>query len=78
MRMMARMYGIDSSRYDVRAEQCRGCIRFMKNALKERSRIFRVLNFTINPLFNAFRNAIVSDEEIAEARMKARQNMSAE
>lgn len=77
MRIMARWYGIDPRHYEVRKEECRGCIRFMKNALKERSSVFRALNFVINPVFNVFRNALVSKEEIAEARMKARQNMTA-
>ena len=49
----------------------------MKTALKERSFVFRAFNFIINPSFNAFRNALVSDEEIAEARLKARHNMNA-
>jgi len=78
MRIMARIYGIDPRHYVVRKEECRGCIRFMKNALKERSSVFRALNLIINPLFNAFRNALVSEEEIAEARLKARHNMNAE
>ena len=77
MRILAWVHCIDSRHFEVSKEECRGCIRFMKTALKERSFVFRAFNFIINPAFNAFRNTLVSDEEIAEARLKARQNMKA-
>ena len=77
MRILAWVHCIDSRHNELGKEECRGCIRFMKTALKERSFVFRAFNFIINPAFNTFRNSLVSKEEIAEARLKARHNMKA-
>ncbi|MBI5536098.1 MAG: nitroreductase [Deltaproteobacteria bacterium] len=68
MNALAWWHRIDPRDYDVRSEACRGCIRFRKNALKQVSPTFRVLNDLANPWFNRWRDSLVSSEEIAQAR----------
>ncbi|MHB9027753.1 MAG: nitroreductase [Candidatus Latescibacterota bacterium] len=68
MRTLYRCYRIDPYEYEVRTERCRGCVRFLKTALKEKSTLFRVLNIAINPLFNRVRDSIVTEADIGEAR----------
>lgn len=75
MRVMARAHGIDARRYPVRNPACQGCIRFMKNELKQKSPTFRWLNDHINPLFNRLRDRLVTDEEKAEAKQFATEAM---
>jgi hypothetical protein len=73
MRLLSRRYGIDPRDYPVRTETCYGCIRFMKESLKEKSMVARRLNDLINPVFNRIRDSIVTEEEIREARRFARE-----
>ncbi len=68
MRALSAIYRIDPYAYAVRAERCRGCVRFMKTALKEKSAIFRMLNVVMNPLFNRVRDSQLTESEIAEAK----------
>jgi hypothetical protein len=68
MNLLSWWHGIDLSACDVRTEACRGCPRFRKNALKEVSPTFRKLNEALNPLFNRWRDSLVTPEEIARAR----------
>lgn len=68
MRLLARWHHINPCDYAVRTPACYGCIRFMKVALKEKSPTFRWLNFRIDPFFNRVRNALLTEEEIAQAR----------
>jgi hypothetical protein len=73
MRIMAWWHEIDPRRYRVRNPDCYGCIRFMKNALKEKSFAFRLLNRGVDPVFNSVRNSLLTHQEIEEARSYARE-----
>ena len=78
MRLMAWRHGIDPKKFEVRTENCYGCVRFMKNALKDKSPVFCWLNDRINPVFNRVRNSIVTEEEMAEAKRCAVEAMNPE
>ena len=73
MRILSWWHGINPRDYLVRTESCYGCIRFMKESLKERSAVARWLNDRINPVFNRVRDSIVTQEEIREAKRIARE-----
>ncbi len=76
MRIMAWWHNVDALRYSVRRSECRGCIRFIKNELKERSPAFRLLNGWINPIFNRLRDSLISCDEKAEAKKFAEKAMN--
>ena len=77
MRIMAWWHDVDAGRYAVRLSECSGCIRFIKNELKEKSPAFRLLNGWINPTFNRLRDSLISGDEkelakkFAETAMKS-------
>ena len=71
MRGMAKLHRVDPNDYDIRSEECLGCLRFLKLDLKARSPTFRFLNRVINPRFDRIRNSLLTDEELAEARRLA-------
>ena len=73
MVVMGWWHGIDPKRYHVYTEGCRGCIRFTKEGLKERSALFRWLNGRINPMFDCILGGIVTAEEVVEAKQYARE-----
>jgi hypothetical protein len=72
MRLLAAWHGIDPRAYWVRSETCRGCVRLMKTALKEKSTIFRFLNNSINPVFDKLVERLVTKDELLEAKRYAR------
>jgi hypothetical protein len=72
--VMSKLYGIDAKSYTVRSENCYGCIRFMKTALKENSPLFNRLNNLINPVFDRIMERIVTGEEVSEAKRFARES----
>jgi len=51
---------------------CFKCIRFRKNALKERSALFNWLDSYLNPMFNRVRDSLLTIEEFDNARALAR------
>jgi len=67
MRLLSRWHRINPRDYKVRKQECYGCIRFMKVALKEKSPTFRWLNNRVDPLFNRLRDSLLTEEEIAAA-----------
>jgi hypothetical protein len=71
MVLMGILYHIDTERYPVRTEQCRGCLRFMKTALKDRSALFRLLNGLVNPVFDRIMEQIVTADDTGEAKRHA-------
>jgi hypothetical protein len=75
MRILARWHGIDARRHGVRNPECRGCIRFMKAELEEKSPLFRFLNDRIGRSFTTLRDARVTQDELAEAKRFAREAM---
>ena len=72
MRVLAWLYRINPTEYDVRATACYGCLRFYKTSLKERSALFRWLNDRVNPLFDNLLERIVSTDEVKQAKTYAR------
>ena len=68
MRIFSWLYHIDPEQYEVRTPACRGCIRFYKLALKERSGLFRWLNKLINPLFDRMIESIVTEDELSTVK----------
>jgi hypothetical protein len=50
---------------------CYRCLRFRKNALKERSALFNWLDGYLNPVFNFLRDSLLTAEEKALARRLA-------
>ena len=73
MRLLSWRHGINPRDYRVRTESCYGCIRFMKESLKEKSPTARWLNDRINPVFNRIRDSIVTQDEIGESKRFARE-----
>ena len=51
---------------------CHRCMRFRKNAVRERSRLFVWLDGYLNPWFNRVRDSLLTPEELAAARELAR------
>ncbi len=73
MVIMGKLYGVNHSDYLVSSEGCRGCVRFIKTGLKEKSSLFRFLNGIANPVFDWIMETIVSEEEVLEAKKHARE-----
>jgi hypothetical protein len=76
MRILALRHRIDARRHVVRNPECRGCIRFMKAELEEKSPTFRFLNNHIGEHFSNLRNARLSQAELEEAKRFAREAMT--
>lgn len=72
MRALAAWHRVDPNDYEVRTRSCRGCIRFYKVALKERSATFRWLNERVNPLFDLLLERIVPPTVVLEAQAYAK------
>lgn len=72
IRLFALAYGIRRHKHPPRSPKCLGCLRFRKNALKERSRLFNWLDGYLNPFFNRQRNALLTEAELEKARELAR------
>jgi len=73
IRLFAICYRIDPRDHEPRSPICLGCIRFRKNALKQRSAIFRGLDGMLNPVFNRVRDHLLTPAEMEAARTLARQ-----
>lgn len=78
MLLFSVIYRINPEEYEVRTPQCRGCMRFRKLALKERSPMFRRLNSFFNPIFDRHLESIVTEMELKEAKEYARQAIAGE
>ena len=75
MKALSWYHGINPKDYPVKTEECYGCVRFMKNALKDKSPAFVWLNGLVNPVFNRIRDSIVTEEEKVKAVDFARSAM---
>lgn len=78
MRILSWCHGIDARSHVVRNPECRGCIRFMKAELEEKSPTFRFLNDRIGKTFGALRDARLTQAERDEAKRYAREAMGME
>ncbi|MBI4289752.1 MAG: nitroreductase [Chloroflexi bacterium] len=68
MVILGKWHRIDSRQYRTYTDGCRGCLRFTKTGLKEKSALFRRLNNLVNPLFDRMLEAIVTREEVTAAK----------
>jgi len=71
VRIFALFSRIEPQKYITRSPGCHNCIRFQKNALKEQSRLFRLLDSYFNPVFNRVRDSLLTGQELEEARRYA-------
>lgn len=74
MLLLGWYHRIDPREYAVRTQSCYGCMRFRKTALKEKSAIFRWLNYRINPRFDRIVESIVTKAELEAAKRHARES----
>ena len=72
IRVFASVYLIRPKDGLARSPMCFKCIRFRKNALKERSALFNWLGSYLNPMFNRVRDSLLTAEELENARALAR------
>ena len=68
MLFLSWVYRIRPEEYEVRTKSCHGCLRFNKTALKEKSGLFRLFNEKLNPVFDAFLERIITEEEMRQAK----------
>ena len=72
IRVFAWVYRVRPDAYKTRSPMCHQCLRFRKNAVRERSRLFVWLDGYLNPWFNRVRDSLLTPEELASARELAR------
>lgn len=72
IRLFALIYRIRVEDYQARSKMCHNCIRFRKNALKDRSAAFRRLDGYLNPIFNRIRDSLLTPAELERSRELAR------
>nr|WP_320133494.1 hypothetical protein [uncultured Holophaga sp.] len=78
MRILGVVHGIDAYRQEVRNPECKGCVRFLKAELEEKSPLFRFLNKLIGKRFNRLRDSLATQEELDRAKQVARERMGGE
>ena len=72
IRLFAVALAIRTDEGKARSKKCYGCLRFRKNALKQRSPLFNWLDGYLNPLFNRARDSLLTPQELEQARALAR------
>ncbi len=75
MRFLGWVNGIDAYKHPVKKSECKGCIRFLKAELEQKSKTFNFLNQFIGPRFANYRNGMLSDEDIKAAKVYAEEAM---
>ena len=75
MRLLARWHKIGAYDYLVANPDCNGCIRFMKKGLQEKSPLFRWLDGLIGPHFKGLSETMLTEEDKAEAKQRARERL---
>ncbi len=68
MRFLGWVNGIDAYKHPVKKSECKGCIRFLKAELEQKSKTFNYLNQYIGPRFSNIRNNMLSEEELKAAK----------
>lgn len=71
IRLFAFVYGFRADKHPARSAMCYRCLRFRKNALKQRSNLFNRLDYYLNPVFNHLRDTLLTPEELEQARKLA-------
>lgn len=72
IRGFALVYAVRTDAYKARSPMCHRCIRFRKNVLKRRSRLFNWLDGYLNPMFNRARDSLLTPAELDRAKLLAR------
>ena len=72
IRLFAIALMVRTGRGRARSTKCHGCLRFRKNALKQRSPLFNWLDGYLNPFFNRVRDSLLTPAELEQARALAR------
>jgi hypothetical protein len=72
IRLFAIAFMIRTDGGKARSKKCYGCLRFRKNALKQRSPTFNWLDGYLNPFFNRVRDSLLTVQELEQARALAR------
>lgn len=75
MKYLAWCNGIDARKHGVRKTRCKGCIRFMKEELMQKSPTFNFLNKYIGPRFQNIRNPMLNEEDVTEGKKLAKEAM---
>lgn len=78
MRFLAMVNRIDVNGVAFRGGRCKGCIRFLKSELSQKSRTFNLLNSFIGPRFSRLRNGMLPPEILVEAKAYAAKAESGE
>ena len=73
MSLLAWWHGIDTRGPVASSHECKGCIRFMKNELEDKSAIFRILNNSIGKRVSRLRDSMLTQQELDEAKRYARE-----
>ena len=68
IRLFALVYRVPADAYAARSPLCYRCIRFHKNTIKQRSRLFNWADGYLNPMFNRVRDSLLTPEELDRAR----------
>jgi len=63
MKLLGRLHGIVYSAIEGPNKECKGCLRYLKNSLKEHSPLFVFLNGLVNPVFNSLRDSLLDRDE---------------
>jgi hypothetical protein len=71
IRLFAFVYAIRAEDHPARSPMCYRCLRFRKNAIKERSALFNWLDAYLNPFFNRVRDSLLTGQEKEHARQLA-------
>ncbi|MBS0356974.1 MAG: hypothetical protein JSR83_24080 [Proteobacteria bacterium] len=71
IRAFAFAYAIRAEDHPARSPMCYRCLRFRKNAIKERSPLFNWLDAYLNPIFNRVRDSLLTEQEKEHARQLA-------
>jgi hypothetical protein len=75
MRFLALVNRLPVRAYAAANPECRGCLRFIKAELETKSATFRFLNRFIGPRFQAIRDPLLDQAEVAQAKEKANEMM---
>src|SRR3989339_388933 len=68
MKLLGRLHGIDYAAVEGPNKDCKGCLRHLKNRLKECSPVFVFFNGLANPVFNNLRDSQLAKENKATAK----------
>ena len=68
MKLLGRLHGINYLAVEGPNKDCKGCLRHLKNRLKEYSPLFRFFNGLVNPVFNRLRDAQLSKDDKITAK----------